>query len=67
MIDPTEWICNKENTYASLSPEEKKAISEFFLIWSYFESQVLNCNANRTSFSNLANNLQNSEKYQRLV
>ncbi|EGU53321.1 hypothetical protein VIOR3934_04269, partial [Vibrio orientalis CIP 102891 = ATCC 33934] len=62
MIDPTEWICNKENTYASLSPEEKKAIGEFFLIWSYFESQVLNCNANRTSFSNLANNLQNSEK-----
>lgn len=24
MIDPTEWICNKEDTYASLSPEEKK-------------------------------------------
>ncbi|CAK1838367.1 Apea-like HEPN domain-containing protein [Vibrio crassostreae] len=62
MINPTEWICNKESTYSNLSPEEKKAIGEFFLIWSYFESQVLSCNANRTSFSALATTLLNSEK-----
>ena len=62
MVDPTEWICNKESTYSNLSSDAKKAIGEFFLIWSYFESEVLSCNANRTSFTSLASTLLDSEK-----
>lgn len=62
MIDPTEWICSKESTYSALSTNEKKVIGEFFLIWSYFEAQALNCYANTSSFSSLARTLLASKK-----
>lgn len=39
------YLVRKEVTYSALSDDEKKAISNFALIWSLFEARLLNTNA----------------------
>jgi hypothetical protein len=39
------WLRKHAGGYAFLSRAERRAIIDFVLLWSLFESQVLNCNA----------------------
>lgn len=41
-----QWLTTKVNGYDALQPDEVKAIEEFSLVWSYFESRVCQNNAN---------------------
>ena len=62
MIQPIDWLSERERAYCNLREGEKNAISSFFLIWSYFESQLLDCRAGRRKFENLAALLDQNDK-----
>lgn len=66
MSNPVEWLSNRESDYCELRKNEKDAINSFFLIWSYFESQALDCKANRKSFKDLAKELEQKDKIRSL-
>lgn len=62
-LEPLEWLCARESDFSSLTAEEIKAISSFFLIWSYFEEQKLECSADRKKFLKLGDLLASQNKF----
>jgi hypothetical protein len=43
-MDPTRWLKRSAHGFSELSREERRAIKEFALLWSFYEAKVLNCN-----------------------
>ena len=41
-----DWLCQQTAGYSELEADELNAITEFTLLWSFFEAQVLDRNAN---------------------
>ncbi len=44
-MNPIEWLCDKAPGFRDLSEEERTAISNFSLLWSFFEAKALDNNA----------------------
>ncbi|PTP92517.1 hypothetical protein [Vibrio splendidus] len=61
-MDPLKWLSAREGDFSSLTVDEIKAINDFFLVWSYFEEQKLDCTAGRVKFLELAVLLANQNK-----
>lgn len=50
-IDPIRWLARKVPDFHDLSDLEKKAISDFCILWSLFEAQCLNERGNITKIA----------------
>jgi hypothetical protein len=48
-MSPIEWLSNREPGFAILTTEERDAIMQFSLLWSYFEAKALNTEASVAS------------------
>ncbi|MGE4501229.1 MAG: hypothetical protein AB7C96_12845 [Hydrogenovibrio sp.] len=44
--ETSAWLSRKVPEFANLEPDEKNAIYDFSLLWSFFEGSKLNCNCN---------------------
>jgi hypothetical protein len=49
MMDPEDWLARHAYGYSGLELSERQAISHFALLWSFFESRVMNNNATVSS------------------
>jgi len=50
-----EWLSKYAVGYSKLSKEEKETITNFPLLWSLFEAQILNCSASASSIKSKIN------------
>jgi hypothetical protein len=44
-MKPIEWLCTKAPGFSNLTDEERTAIMNFSLLWSFFEAETLHTNA----------------------
>ncbi len=56
--DPTQWLAHKVPNYHDLSGLEKKAISDFCLLWSLFEARCLNEHGNVAAIAQVVQQLE---------
>lgn len=45
MLAPNSWLRDYGPGYRHLSRSERRAVSDFVMLWSVYEAQVLSCNA----------------------
>src|SRR4051794_15660805 len=45
-MDPTRWLKRSAPGFAELSRQERQAIKDFSMLWSFFECSVLGANGN---------------------
>ncbi|MDE2184651.1 MAG: hypothetical protein KGJ78_16650 [Alphaproteobacteria bacterium] len=56
-MEAQRWLRQNAPGYENLTPGERKAIRDFALLWSYFESLVLNTAANADSIRRVCTTL----------
>jgi hypothetical protein len=49
MLDPEDWLAKHAYGYSELGSSERKAIAHFALLWSFFESRMMNNHATVSS------------------
>jgi len=59
-MNPVEWLSARAPGFSGLSHEERDAIMHFSLLWSFFESEVLNTQASAASILRVAQSWERS-------
>lgn len=58
-----DWILKQEYEFKALAQEEKQAISEFSVLWSYFEAKVCGTDAKVDKLRAITHSVAKSEKF----
>lgn len=45
MLEPNNWLSNCAPGFSQLESSERRAVTDFVMVWSLYEAQVLNCRA----------------------
>ena len=52
------WLAGRKNGLGELSAKERSAVSEFALVWTYFEATFLNENASAAAIVELTRDME---------